>query len=620
MKDIPYNSHFRRDILLSMSSLIGKEASSPWLQNWNRYGFYTYLLLAKDQDPGQLSAKLPGFIKKYNQQNGIQQTLNLEPLKRVYLEGKGRGGKAGSTSTGNRTNVYIFSVIAVLVMFIACFNFVNLTTAFSLQRAKEIGLRKVMGASQKQLIIQFLMDAVILSLFAFLISLLLCAILLPLFNQLSGKIISTDLSEHSGYIGLLFLMAIGVGLLSGIYPAFFLSSFQPVSTLKGRFMSGIKGTALRKSIVVAQFSISMILIIATLVIYQQLDFMKNTELGFKKDHMLVIDFQYDKRILDHEEAVKQQLSDIPGVDMASFTSYIPGKPNRKFPTKIQNANNEMQEFQSDAYFIDYNFLEQYQVKIIAGRPFSKKYAGDFKSSMLINEAAAKRLGFSKPAEALGKRFSQKTRDADGVIVGVIKDFHFHSMLEEVQPLTLRVSPGFFTFISLTVSSQNMEATIKSVQKKWRTLAPGLPFSYFFADEVYDAQYISQDRFGKLIICFASLAILISCLGLLGLSAFSTAQRTKEIGIRKVLGSGVTGIVKLLLWEFLKPVIIACLIAFPLAAWIMNSWLENFAYRIDLGWEMFALAGVAGLLIASVTVGFQSFKAASSNPLKNLRTE
>lgn len=620
MNDIPHNSHFRTDILLSMSSLIGTEPSSNWLQNWNRYGFYTYLLLANDQDPGKLSSKLPAFIKKHNQHDGIKQSLSLEPLKQVYLEGKGRGGKAGSTSTGNRTNVYIFSVISALVMFIACFNFVNLTTAFSLQRAKEIGVRKVMGASKKQLIIQFLTDAIILSLFAFLISLLLCVILLPLFNQLSGKIISTDLSEHAGYIGLLFLTAIVVGLLSGIYPAFFLSSFHPGSTLQGRFMSGIKGTALRKSLVVTQFSISMILIIATIVIYEQLDFMKNTELGFKKDHTLVIDFQYDQRILDHEESVKQQLSDIPGVDMASFSSYIPGKPNKKFQTKIENVNNEMQEFQSDAYFIDYDFLKQYQIEIIAGRPLSKEYATDFRSSMLINEAAVKRLGFSRPADVIGKRFSQATKGADGVIVGVIKDFHFHSMLEEVQPLTLRVSPGFFTFISLTVSSQNMESTINSVEKKWRTLAPGLPFSYFFADEVYNAQYASQDRFGRLIICFATLAILISCLGLMGLSAFSTAQRTKEIGIRKILGSGVTSIIKLLIWEFLKPVFVACLIAFPIAAWTMNTWLENFAYRIDLGWEMFAIAGIAGLCLACATVGIQSFRAAACNPLKSLRTD
>ena len=620
MKDIPYNSHFRTDILLSMSSLIGKENNSSWMKNWNRYGFYTYLLLPENYAPPRLSAKLPSFIKKHNPQNTVQQTLSLESLKQVYFKGKPRGNKAGSTTHGNSRNVYIVSIIAALVLFIACFNFINLTTAFSLQRAKEIGVRKVIGASKKQLIVQFLTDAIILCLLASAIALLWCALFLPLFNQLSGKTISTGIEEHTAYIGLLFLIAIVIGFLSGIYPAFFLSSFQPVSSLKGRFVSGSKGYVLRKSLIIAQFSISIVLIIATILVYQQLDFMKNQELGFKKDHMLVIDFQYDQRILDNTESVKQQLTDIHGVDMASFASYIPGKPNRKFPTKIENVNNDMQEFQSDTYFIDFDFLQQYQIKLIAGRTFSKQHASDLRTAMLINEAAVKSLGFLEPQDAIGKRFSQATNGGDGIIIGVIKDFHFHSMMEEVQPLTLRVSPGFFTFLTLTVSSQNIPSTISSLEKKWKVLAPGLPFSYFFADEAYNAQYIEEERFGNLFMCFAALAILISCLGLLGLSAFSTQLRTKEIGIRKVLGASAGSITTLLSIDFVKLVIIALTIASPIAWLAMNNWLQDFAYRIEIQWWVFAAAGTLAILIALLTISFQTIKAAIANPVKNLRTE
>ncbi|MDB5119911.1 MAG: FtsX-like permease family protein [Sphingobacteriales bacterium] len=619
MKDIPNNSHFKVDILLSMSSLIGKSDDSEWMKNWNRYGFYTYLLLPNKQAANSLSAKLNGFIKSHNPQSINQQTLSVEPLKEVYLKGKPRGNKAGSTTHGNINNMYIFSVIAGLVLFIACFNFINLTTAFSLQRAKEIGVRKVMGASKKQLISQFLADAMMLTLLAFIIALLVCVLLLPIFNQLSGKTISTSIFQNPAYIGLLLLITLIIGFLSGIYPAYLLSSFQPIESLKGQLVSGIKGIFLRKALVITQFSISIILIIATIFIYQQLSFM-NQNLGFKKDHLLVIDFQYDDRIINHETKIKQKLLNIPGVDKASFASYIPGKPNKKFPTKIESVGHDMQEFIFDTYFIDTDFLQQYQIEIIAGRGFSSKHKSDLRTAMLINETAVKSLGFSNPKDALGKRFSQGTKGGEGIIIGVIKDFHFHSMAEKIQPLTLRISPGFFTYLTLSFSSNNVQSTIKNIEKAWNDLAPGLPLSYFFADEAYHAQYKSEERFGKLFISFSSLAILISCLGLFGLAAFSTTQRTKEIGVRKVLGASTASITSLLSKDFLKLISISIIIASPISWFAMSKWLQNFAYRVDITWWVFALAGILAILIAFITISFQTIKAAIANPVKSLRSE
>ena len=616
MKDIPQNSHFRTDIFLSMSSLI--QPGSNWMTNWSRFGFSTYVLLNKNANAGQFKKKLSQFVNEHPLEGNLHYSLTLESLTSLYLHGKARGNKAGGTAVGSYKNIYIFSMVALLVLFIACFNFINLTTAFSLKRAKEIGVRKVMGASKKQLAFQFLTDAVILSLLAFILAIFLCALVLPWFNELTGKTISTGIFDNIKYLGLFLLMSTGIGLLSGIYPAFFLSGFQPITNLKGKFANSTKGLLLRKGLVVAQFTISIVLIVATIIVYKQLNFMKNENLGFKKAHNLVIDFHYDNRIIDHNEMVGAELTKIPGIQYASVSSAIPGRPNKKFPTTIEGINNENQEFQSDAYFIDYNFLKQYGLEVIAGRGFSKNFGSDLKESMMINEAAVKKLGFANPEEAIGKHFRQ--RGGTGLIIGVVKDFHFHSLHEEIQPLTMQVSPGFFTFLTLSVSSDNIQQTIKTVEKKWAAIAPGLPMIYFFADETFNAQYITEDRFGKLFICFAGLAILISCLGLLGLTSFNTIQRTKEIGIRKVLGASATGIVKLLTKEFIVLVIIAFLIGSPIA-WIgMHYWLNDFPYRIPIGYEYFLFAGVLALFVAVLTVSFQAIKAAIANPVKSLRSE
>lgn len=616
MKDIPQNSHFRTDIFLSMSSLL--QPGSNWMDNWSRFGFSTYVLLKENANVAQLEKKLSAFVKEHPLKDHLHYSLSMEPLTNLYLHSKARGNKAGGTAVGNYKDIYIFSLVALFVLFIACFNFINLTTAFSLKRAKEIGVRKVMGASKKQLAFQLLTDAVVLALIAFMISIFLNALLLPSFNQLAGKTISTGILDHLKYLDSFFILAVFTGVLAGSYPAFFLSRFQPVTSLKGRFANSVKGLFLRRVLVIAQFTISIVLIVATVIVYKQLNFMKNENLGFKKEHNLAIDFHYDNRIIDHAEMVQSELTKIPGIQYASFSSAIPGRPNKKFPTFIQAINNEKKEFQSDAYFVDYNFLKQYGIQIIAGRGFSKSFASDFKESMVINEAAVKELGFANAQQAIGKHFWQ--RGGTGLIIGVVKDFHFHSLHEEIQPLTMQVTPGFFTFITLTVSSDNLYQTINSLEKKWATLAPGLPMIYSFTDETFNAQYISEGRFGKLFICFSSLAILISCLGLLGLSSFNITVRRKEIGIRKVLGISSHGIVKLLTKEFFILVVIAFLIASPIAWILMKQWLNDFPYRINISVIYFGVAGTLALIIALITISFQVIKAAISNPVGSLRSE
>jgi putative ABC transport system permease protein len=412
-------------------------------------------------------------------------------------------------------------------------------------------------------------------------------------------------------------IAVTVGLISGIYPALFLSGFKPISSLKGQLASGTGGTALRKTLVVAQFAISIALIISTIVVYNQLDFMQNQQLGFSKAHRLVIDYQFDQHIQQHPDLVKQVLSGIPGVNSVSYSSSVPGTANNKFQTAVMDAGNEYQDFLSDVYYFDAGFLKQYGISVIAGRGFNKPLASD-SNAMLINEAMLTKLNYKTPAEAIGKPFKQF--DQQGTIVGVVKNFHYHSSQELVAPLAIRARTSFFTVLTLDITSSHMQQTVAQIEKQWKQLAPGLPLIYFFEDEAYNKQFVAQQRFGNLFVCFSVLAILISCLGLLGLSAFSMAQRRKEIGVRKVLGASTAGIAALLSKDFVKLVFIALLIASPIAWIAMQSWLQGFAYRIQISWWVFVISGASALFIALATVSFQSIKAALVNPVKSLRSE
>jgi putative ABC transport system permease protein len=416
----------------------------------------------------------------------------------------------------------------------------------------------------------------------------------------------------------LFILSCFIGIVAGLYPAFVLSGYKPAVTLKGRFSKSGKGILLRRSLVVVQFAISIVLIVGTIVVYTQLNYMRSQPLGFQKDQMLTIDFFSDPAVQRRLPMIKHELKKIPNVISAAASRSLPGFGNGNSESEIENKAGVMQQILIDAYYVDNDFIPQFEMKLAAGRIFSKTFGTDTARSFLINEVAAKSLGFATPAEAVGRKLKQWGRT--GEIIGVLRDFHFQSLQEAVKPLSVSNDPDFTKVLTLKIGSKNIPETIAAIQKKWKSLVPERPFNYTFVDEAFNAQYAAQVNFGNLFMYFAVLAILISCMGLFGLASYSTIQRTREIGIRKVFGASVTRIVNMLSSEFLKLVILSLLIACPLAWLIMNKWLQDFAYRIAISWWIFALAGAIAIAIAFATVAFQAVKAALANPVKSLRSE
>ncbi|WP_426588467.1 ABC transporter permease [Mucilaginibacter sp. R-33] len=614
IKDVPANSHFKFDMAVSYATSLNAYPRGP--ANWAQIRGFTYIVLPKGYDFKDLERQLPAFANRHyteaDRKEGANYDYHLVPLKDVYLDAL-RGGP----ERGDLHNIRIFSAIALFILLIACINFINLTTAQATERAKEVGIRKVIGAARKQLITQFLSESVIICLIAFLLAILLSSSLLPLYNQVSGKVTNTTIFTNV-YVFHLFILSCFIGVVAGLYPAFVLSGYKPAAILKGRFSKSGKGVLLRSSLVVMQFAISIVLIVGTIVVYTQLNYMRSQPLGFQKDQMLTIDFFSDTAVQRRLPVIKQELKKIPNVISAAASRSLPGFGNGNSESEIENKAGNMQQMLIDAYYVDQDFIPQFEMKLAAGRMFSKTFGTDTSTAFLINEAAAKSLGYTTPAGAVGRKLKQWGRS--GKIIGVLKDFHFQSLQEAVKPLSISNDPDFNRVLTVKVGSTNISATIAAIQQKWKSLVPERPFNYRFVDEAFNAQYSAQVNFGNLFMYFAVLAILISCMGLFGLASYSTIQRTREIGIRKVFGASVTGIINMLSAEFLKLVILSSLIAFPLAWFAMNKWLQDFAYRITIGWWVFALAGMAALVIAFITVSFQAVKAALANPVKSLRAE
>jgi putative ABC transport system permease protein len=612
MKDFPENTQIKADMLISMTTITQK--FNPHIdEQWGNYGLSAYLLLKPKTDARALQAKFPAFLEKRDGPEMKKQqmfaTLLLEPLTDVYLRST-RGG----SKTGNITNVYIFASVAAFILLIACFNFINLTTARSAERAKEVGIRKAVGALKNQLTTQFIAESVLLCLIAFVLTILVSALFIPVFNQLSGKIVSQGIFHQLSQFPVLLLASVCVGLLAGLYPAIVLSSYKPTTVLKGRFATGTKGIFLRKSLVIAQFSISIGLIIATIVVSNQLSFMRNQDLGFSKDQMLVINTEGDPG----KTAFQQSVKGLPGVLSTTLSSSVPGGGNPGAYSEIENSKGDLQVANLDLYFVDWDYINQYKIKMVAGRSFSRDFQTDTTQAMVINETAVKMFGYQSPAQALGKRFKQWGRE--GKIIGVMKDFHFRSLQQQILPLCMRIKPDGCELVSINVSAAHLPATMAAIEKKWKTLIPNRPFLYFFLDEYFDKQYRSEERFGNLFLSFAILAIFISCLGLLGLASYSTIQRTKEIGIRKVMGASVGVIVNLLSRDFLILVLISFFIAAPITWILMHSWLQDFTYRIGISWWIFLVACLLAMFVALFTISFQAIKAAIANPVKSLKSE
>lgn len=606
MEDIPSNSHIKGDMVLSMESFYPDQDNE-----WFNYNAAAYVLLKPKVDPEKFQSKLPDFLErnsgKQMRESQMFATLYLEKFEEVYLHSD-RGGTGG----GGIKNLYVFSLIALFIIFIACINFINLTTARSVERAKEVGIRKVIGARKQQLALQFIGESVIICVLAFIIALILSTLLLPYFNTLAGEVVLENIFASPRYILLLFAVALGIGLLAGVYPALVLSSFKPIQVLKGRFSGGNQGIFLRKALVVGQFTISIALIIGTLVVYNQMNYMKNQNLGFSQDQIMVL------RANKSREALQQNINNIPNVKSTSYGSSVPGGGNAGAYSEIENAKGDLQIANLALYFVDFDYIPHFEMEVIAGRDFSRNFASDTTQAMMLNEKAVILFGYSSPEDAIGKRFKQWGRE--GQIIGVVKDFHFTSLQSPIEPLSIRMEPTRTSLLTVKIAPENISQTIAAVEASWNKVLPDQPFDFYFLDEFFDRQYRSEQRFGNLFLNFSILAILISCLGLLGLASYSTIQRRREIGIRKIIGSSVTGIVNLLSVEFLKLVGIAFLIATPIA-WIgMHYWLQDFAYRIDIEWWVFLLAGIAAMLIALLTVSFQAIKAAIANPVKSLRTE
>ena len=612
MEDVPSNSHFTFTGLISMSTF--RNYRSEIFGWWGYVDFYTYLVVPPGTDIRALEAKVPAFLARHNPGNKGY-ALTFEPMTDAYLYSRA-GRQPGAT--GSLSNVYIFSSIAVFILVIACINFTNLSTARSVERAREVGVRKAIGARQAGLMGQFLTESVLLSLLAAVLAFGLACSVLPALGELSGKKFAAGLLFSWEVAPLLLGAALVVGLLAGSYPAWVLARFRPVQVLKGTFRSSSRGVALRKGLVVFQFSLSMALIAGTAVVFSQLDHLRTRDLGFRQEQMLVIDFGGDPQVLQKLETIKAVFEEHPAVRSASASRSVPGDFIPNAYTEVQSAEGAMRGESPLLYEVDVDFIPHMGIGMVAGRAFSREFPADTANALLLNEAAAKQFGYANPADVIGKRFSQWGRE--GTVVGVVKDFNFRSLHTRVEPLSLRLEPRSSGRLSLRLETGNVQGTLAGLEKQWRQLVPHRPFVHTFLDESFNRQYQADLRFGQLFSVFAGLAIFIACLGLFGLATFTAGQRTKEISIRKILGASVGSIVTLLSKDFLRLVLLAILIATPVSWYAMSRWLDHFPYRVPVGPGVFVLAGTVAVLIALAPIAWHSVKAALANPVKSLRNE
>ncbi|GEO02361.1 ABC transporter permease [Adhaeribacter aerolatus] len=615
-------THLKADIILSFA--FARQFFPERLQSWNWHQFYTYVRLKNNTSGPAFEEKLARFTEKevapITAKAGINDVFHLQPVKDIYL----RSGhlEYDQPNRGNINFVYAFAVIALFILVIACFNFMNLATARSLKRAKEVGVRKVIGAHKGQLILQYLGESILMTLVAFLLAIPIVELALPYFNELSGETLRLHLGQDFLVVAGLLLCSIPVGLLAGLYPAFFLSSFLPIDVLKSNNTGkGFRLSALRQILVITQFVISVVLIAATAIVYRQLNYLQQKDLGFDKDQLLVFNMQSDKMQQAYEQ-VKTELLRNPNI-VAASASY--GEPGGLVAGDGIRLRGDKDNRPISMFTVDYDYIPSLKLQMAAGRPFSKNYKTDEQQAYIINETAAKELGFGTPEKALGQEiiwdeWLNPDKLKIGKVVGVVKDFHYKSLHQKIEPFIMHVYPGTFNRMTIRMRPGNIPATLTHLEKTWKIFAPEYPFEYNFLDEYFGKMVESERKLSQVFTIFAGLAIFIACLGLLGLVAFSAQQRTKEIGIRKVMGASVTQITLLLTKDFTKLVLIAILIATPIAWYAMHTWLQDFPYRITISPWIFFLAGFISLLFTLVTVSYLAHRAASTNPIKSLRTE
>ncbi len=626
-KDLPHNTHLKFDVLFSYRTLFGRYEQAPqrYDRSWQRKDMYTFVKLREGANPKSIEAALPALVEKYNPELAElnrKDVMALQPLQSIHLTSD---LAEEPEANGDERIVFFMTLIGIFVILIAWINYVNLSTARAVERGREVGVRKVVGAQKGQLISQFLVESAIVNLLSLVLAVGLTLLVLPWFNQVSGL----QLNMASLFAPWFLLMLLGIWvvgtLLSGFYPAMVLSSFRPIAVLKGQLKHTSSGVLLRKGLVVTQFMASVVLIVATFVIYNQLKYMLNGDMGMNIDQVLVVErpgiSERDRNAynsaIDVFRAELLQDSDIEAVS-ASLT--VPGK-QREYKGGLKRfgaPDNEMVSIRINS--MDYDFLEVFQMELLAGRGFSPDFPSDQDTSIILTESASRLLGFEMPEDAIGQTLTAPGWQWNPIVAGVVNDYHQVSLKKALEPSAFFCSPYSGEFYSMRVKTNNLSKTIAHVEQSWSTAFPGNPFEHFFLDDYFNRQYENERRFGTLTTIFAILAIIVGCLGLFGLSGFTITQRTKEIGIRKVLGASTGNIVTLLSKDFLRLVILAIILAIPLSWYAMNNWLNSFANRIDLHWWIFALAGIVAVLIAFFTVSFQSIKAALSDPVKSIRTE
>ncbi|MCP4726760.1 MAG: FtsX-like permease family protein [bacterium] len=605
LENIPLNSHLRFNFIRPFALL---EQFGVDRSRWDDVSYFTYIQLDGDHNIAELESKIDKIVMTHNPDDNNQ--CFLQKLKDIHLSNKYSYEIA---VTGDVKYVYIFSTAALFILIIACINFINLSTARSGKRAKEVGLRKVVGAGRNEIIKQFFGESVLYTLIAFGVTLIFIKISLTGFNSLTGKSFDPGILNASGLVLKLFGIAIITGIISGSYPALLLSSYKPISVFKGEIVHDRKGGSLfRKIMVITQFSLSIILIVGTLIIYEQIDFIRNKDLGIEKDQLVYFSLQGDMR--SRPAAAKERLTQNSNILNATVIDNLPVALGSGTDGTDWEGKSDDKSFQVQARFVDHDMLNTFGLEMIEGRFFSKDFPSDSISSFVLNESAVRGMKMDSP---VGKRFS--AFGVEGRIIGVVNDFHFTSLHKKIPPLFMLLGRRA-SYMCLRIKPDNIPETIDQIESVWKDFAGGFPFEYGFLDERIDTMYRSEERIGNIFRYFTFLAIFISCLGLFGLTSYMAESRTKEIGVRKVLGASVRNISMSLSKEFFYWIIAANIVAWPLSYVIMNTWLQGFAYRIEIGWEVFIFAGVLALVITIATTAFQIIKAAVANPVRSLRYE
>jgi len=623
---IPDNSHFHFDVLVSLASL--PSSRSP---NWVMSQFQTYILLREDADPDLVAAKFPFILDKFiapqiekmmgkslqelKKDMGLSMSYYLQPLVDIHLNSELLGEFEPNS---DRKYIYIFSPIAFFILLIACINFMNLATARASSRAKEVGLRKVMGSSRQELIRQFLMESLLTSLVSIIAALLIVWLTLPIFNQLAGKNLQPQVLWHPTTLIGLAAIVMFTGILAGGYPAFILSAFQPAAVIKGTLTSGARSHFLRRGLVIFQFSISIFLLIATLVIFNQMHYIMNKKIGYAKEKVLVVN---NADLLGEQaQAFKEEMEQHSQIFSIALSSYLPVPSGRSMLPVVPAEQTDPSQIRPiAAWDVDMDYIKTMGMKVIQGRDFTQDFSGDVQGAIL-NQQAAHYFGWADPiGEKVKRMIAPPNNYSTHTVIGVVEDFHFESMRAKIEPLVL-FNGRSTGLMSLRIKTKNPAEIIAALEQTWQTFVPAEPVEYSFLDDKFHSIYSTERRFGGIVSFFSGLAILIGCLGLFGLASFTSELRTKEIGIRKVLGASAPNIVRLLLKEYLLLVTIANLFAWPLAYFFMNKWLQEFAYRQAFSFWIPAAAGSLTLLIAFITVGYQTRKVAVSDPVKSLRYE